>query len=234
MPDVAERVFPVERLPLAEKYAAWLADAGVVRGLIGPREVPRLWDRHILNCAALATALPHSGTVADVGSGAGLPGLVVAIARPALQVTLIEPLLRRTTFLAEVVEDLGLDNVEVVRGRADALHGARTFDVVTSRAVAPLGRLLEWSMPLVAPTGALVAMKGSSVADEIAEAQPVLDRLGCSSPEITELGVGVLDSTTVCLRVAWADPARVSSPSARRPAGSTKKKRQQRDRRHHA
>jgi len=230
-PEVARRVFPLERLPLAERYAGWLADAGVVRGLIGPREVPRLWDRHILNSAVLADALPESGTVADIGSGAGLPGLVVALARPRLQVTLVEPLLRRTTFLSEVVGDLGLDNVEVVRGRADALHGARVFVVVTSRAVAPLGRLLEWSMPLVAPEGALVAMKGSAAAAEVAEAGPVLERLGCSSPVVSELGGGVLQSTTVCVRVAWADPATVSWPPARRPADAAKKKRKQRNRR---
>src|SRR5580765_961510 len=165
-PLEARGVFAVERLPLAERYAGWLADSGVVRGLIGPREVPRLWERHLMNCAALAAVLPESATVADVGSGAGLPGLVLAIARPDLQVTLIEPLLRRTTFLEEVSADLGLSNVEVVRGRADALHGARTFDVVTSRAVAPLGRLLEWSMPLVDATGSMIAMKGSSAAEE--------------------------------------------------------------------
>ena len=234
MPDAARRDFVAERLPLAERYADWLADAGVVRGLIGPREVPRLWDRHILNCAVLAEALPEQGSVADIGSGAGLPGLVVAIARPSLRVTLVEPLLRRTTFLAEVVADLGLSNVEVVRGRADVLHGARVFDAVTSRAVAPLGRLLTWSMPLVAPSGALVAMKGSSVHEEIEEARPVLTGLGCAEPEVSELGAGLLESTTVCLRVAWADPATVSLPSARRPGGSTKKKRRQRDRRRDA
>ena len=231
LPDAAGRVFPVERLALAERYAGWLADAGVVRGLIGPREVPRLWDRHILNCGALATVLPQHGTVADIGSGAGLPGLVVAIARPGLAVTLIEPLLRRTTFLAEVVEDLGLANVEVVRGRADALHGRRVFDVVTSRAVAPLGRLLEWSMPLVAPDGTLVAMKGSSVSGEVEDARPVLARLGCAEPVVTEIGADVLASPTTCLEVAWADPATVSLPPARRPVGSVRKKRAQRDRR---
>ncbi|MFI2707858.1 RsmG family class I SAM-dependent methyltransferase, partial [Nocardioides sp. CER28] len=123
---------------------------------------------------------------------------------------------------------------EVVRGRADALHGHRTFDVVTSRAVAPLGRLLEWSMPLVAPTGALVAMKGSGIAAEIEEARPVLDKLGCAEPSISELGSGLVESTTLCVRVAWADPAKVSLPSARRPTGSAKKKRRQRDRRRNA
>jgi 16S rRNA (guanine527-N7)-methyltransferase len=233
-PEAAQLVFPPDRAPLAERYAAWLADAGVVRGLIGPREVPRLWDRHILNCAVLADALPASGTVVDIGSGAGLPGVVLAIARPELQVTLVEPLLRRTVFLTEVVADLGLANVEVVRGRAEALHGQRAFDAVTSRAVAPLGRLLEWSMPLVRPSGALVAMKGASVREEIEEARPVLGRLGCADPEVRELGAGVLASPTVCLRVAWADPAQVSWPPARRPEGSARRRRKQRDRRRDA
>ena len=158
-------MFSSGRLPLAERYAELLATDGVVRGLIGPREAPRLWERHLVNCALLADLVPRDSTVCDIGSGAGLPGLVLAIARPDLRVTLVEPLLRRTTFLEEVVADLGLDHVEVVRGRAESLHGRRRFDVVTSRAVAPLGRLLDWSMPLVAPTGALVAMKGSSVAE---------------------------------------------------------------------
>lgn len=216
---MARRVFGSERLALAERYAQWLADAGVVRGLIGPREVPRLWDRHVLNCAVLSEAVPADASVADIGSGAGLPGLVLAVARPDLRITLIEPLLRRTTFLEEVVADLGLAHVEVVRGRADALHGQRTFDVVTSRAVAPLGRLLEWSMPLVAPTGAMVALKGGSVAEEIEEARADLDRWGCAEPEVLALGDGVLVSTTAALRVAWADPARVSWPSVR--PGST-------------
>ena len=219
-PASARRVFSSERLPLAERYAAWLADAGVVRGLIGPREVPRLWDRHLLNCAVLGDLLPEGATVGDIGSGAGLPGLVLAIARPDLQLTLIEPLLRRTAFLEEVVADLELDNVEVIRGRADALHGKRGFDVVTSRAVAPLTRLLDWSMPLVVPTGALVAMKGSSVESEVAEAAGVLERWRCAPPSVHVLGERDLDSTTTAVRVAWADPAQVSWPPV--PAGATK------------
>ena len=144
-------MFASDRLPLAVAYADLLATEGVVRGLIGPREAPRLWDRHLLNCAVLGEAVPQDATVCDIGSGAGLPGLVLAIARPDLRVTLVEPLLRRTTFLEEVVSALSLPHVEVVRGRADDLHGVRTFDVVTSRAVAPLERLLQWSMPLVVP-----------------------------------------------------------------------------------
>lgn len=214
-PEVARRVFASERIPLAERYAGWLADAGVMRGLIGPREAARLWDRHLLNCAVLEELVPRGATVADIGSGAGLPGLVIAIARPDVRVTLVEPLLRRTTFLEEVVADLGLENVEVERGRADALHGTRAFDVVTSRAVAPLPRLLEWSMPLVAPSGALVAMKGSSAAAEVAEAGGTLSALGCAPPSLYVLGEGVLDSTTVAVRVVWSDLRKVGLPSAR-------------------
>lgn len=211
-------MFASERLTLAQRYAELLATDGVVRGLIGPREVPRLWDRHLVNCALLAELLPQGAEVCDIGSGAGLPGLVLAIARPDLQLTLVEPLLRRTTFLEEVVGDLGLHGVEVVRGRAESLHGSRRFAVVTSRAVAPLDRLLGWSMPLVEPTGALVAMKGSSVSDEIVAAAPLLRELGCATPEVHELGVDLAEaaglSTTLAVRVAWADPGRVSWPRA--------------------
>ena len=213
-PELARRVFSPARLPLAERYAALLATEGVVRGLIGPREAPRLWDRHLLNCAVLGELLPPDATVCDIGSGAGLPGLVLAVARPDLRITLVEPLLRRTTFLSEVVSDLGLEHVEVVRGRAEALHGQRRFDIVTSRAVAPLERLLGWSMPLVAPSGALVAMKGSSVSEEIAEAEPVLRRLGCTPPSVHTLGGELLSSPTVAVRVSGADPGRVSLPLA--------------------
>lgn len=224
-PAVARGVFASERLPVVERYAELLATDGVVRGLIGPREAPRLWDRHLVNCGLLAGEIPVGTTVCDIGSGAGLPGLVLAIARPDLQVTLVEPLLRRTVFLQEVVDALGLESVEVVRARADELHGARRFAVVTSRAVAPLERLLGWSMPLVEPTGELLAMKGSSVAEEIAAAGPELERWGCAAPEVRELGTiraGV--STTVVVRVAWADPGRVSWPLVAprrhgRPAG---------------
>lgn len=217
VPPEARGVFPSQRLELVERYADLLATDGIVRGLIGPREADRLWDRHLLNSAAVATLVPDGADLCDIGSGAGLPGVVIAIARPDVQVTLVEPLLRRTTFLEEVVETLALGNLEVVRGRAEALHGIRTFDVVTSRAVAPLPRLLAWSMPLVNRTGAMVAMKGSSVGDEIIEAEEVLTRLGCSAPEV--LQVGELSPTTL-LRVSWADPATVDSPSRRTGASS--------------
>jgi 16S rRNA (guanine527-N7)-methyltransferase len=224
-PESARGVFPQSRLPLAERFAELLATEGVVRGLIGPREAPRLWDRHLVNCALVAGEVPRDATVCDVGSGAGLPGLVLAIARPDLTVTLVEPLLRRTTFLEEVAAELGLDRVEVVRGRADALHGARSFDVVTSRAVAPLGRLLDWSMPLVRPQGALLAMKGSSASDEVEAARPTLERWGCAEPEVRLLGGSDGLSPTVVVRVAWADPGRVSWPLAASPMGGRSQQR---------
>ena len=202
-------MFASERLPLAERYTELLATEGVVRGLIGPREAPRLWDRHVLNSAVMADAVPEGASVCDIGTGAGLPGVVLAIARPDLTVTLVEPLLRRTTFLEEVVGELGLAHVRVVRGRADDLHDEETFDVVTSRAVAPLERLLTWSMPLVSATGALVAMKGRSIDDEIEVAAPVLARYRCGTPEVFEVGVGIVDPPTTLVRVPWADPARI-------------------------
>lgn len=214
-PDVARRVFASDRMVLAERYTELLATEGVLRGLIGPREAPRLWDRHVLNSAVLSEAIPDAAAVCDIGTGAGLPGLVLAIARPDLRVTVVEPLLRRTTFLDEVVEELGLSHVSVVRGRAEDLHGTETFDVVTSRAVAPLERLLGWSMPLVAATGALVAMKGRSVGDEIQDAQRFLHRWRCGVPEVFEVGIGVVDPPTTVVRVPWADPAQIGWPLAR-------------------
>lgn len=223
--EAARGVFGPDRLALAEEYAALLATEGVVRGLIGPREAPRLWDRHLLNCAVLSEAIPADVSVCDIGSGAGLPGLVLAIARPDLRITLVEPLLRRTTFLDEVVDQLALSGVTVVRGRAEEVKERHGFDVVTSRAVAPLERLLRWSMPLVAPHGALVAMKGSSVAEEIELARPTLRKLGCAEPEILTLGQESLVHSTHALRVAWADPSRVGLPVSRSPRESRRRRR---------
>lgn len=214
VPDEARGVFPLSRLALAERYVELLATEGVTRGLIGPRETPRLWTRHLMNCAWLGEWIPREASVCDVGSGAGLPGLVLAISRPDVRLTLVEPLLRRTTFLNEVVDALALDNVKVVRARADALHGRQQYDVVTSRAVAPLARLLEWSMPLVAARGAMVAMKGSSVEEEIGAATETLRRLGCAEPEVRTLGPAEAVSSTTAVRVSWADPTRVSWPLA--------------------
>lgn len=215
VPDVARRVFASDRVELAARYTELLATEGVVRGLIGPREAPKLWGRHVLNSAVVAEALPQDSRVCDIGTGAGLPGIVLAIARPDLEVTLVEPLLRRTTFLQEVVDELELGRVTVHRGRADDLHGERTYDVVTSRAVAPLDRLLEWSMPLVAADGSLVAMKGRSIQEEIAGARPVLERYRCAEPEVIAVGHDVVEPTTTLVRVRWADPSRIGWPLAR-------------------
>lgn len=209
-------------LPQAEAYAALLADDGVVRGLIGPREAPRLWERHLVNCALLGEAIEHDVDVCDIGSGAGLPGLVLAIARPDLRVTLVEPLLRRTTFLDEVVERLGLHNVEVVRARAEELHGTREFSVVTSRAVAPLARLLDWSMPLVRQGGALLAMKGASAADEVAEAAGALRRHGAGAVEVLTLGSGVIEPPTTVVRVEATRPSGLGWGAAPTPASSAR------------
>lgn len=228
-PDVARRVFPHASLAAAERYAELLATEGVLRGLIGPREAPRLWERHLLNCAVLGELLPQEASVCDIGSGAGLPGLVLAIARPDLRITLVEPLLRRATFLGEVATELELTGVEVIRQRADALHGARRFDVVTSRAVAPLARLLSWSMPLVAPQGALVAMKGSSIEEEIVDAAQTLAAFGCGVPEVRVLGEELLERGTTTVRVAWRDPAQVSWPPAAVPEATTTGRRQRKN-----
>jgi 16S rRNA (guanine527-N7)-methyltransferase len=199
-PDVARRVFS-DALPLAEAYADLLATEATVRGLIGPREVPRLWERHLMNCALITDLVPEGATVCDIGSGAGLPGLVMAIRRPDLTVTLVEPLFRRTTFLDEVVARLDLSGVIVVRARADALHGGQTFDVVTSRAVAPMARLSQWSLPLVRSGGAFLAMKGSSVQAEVDSAATIIRTEGGVLDGIVELGRDILDPPVRVVRV---------------------------------
>lgn len=208
-PELARKAFSSERLSLAERYTELLATVGVERGLIGPREAPRLWERHVLNCLAIGAAIPEGATVADLGSGAGLPGLVLAIGRPDLQITLVEPLLRRATFLNEVVAELGLRSVEVVRGRAEALHGTATFDVVTARALAPLPRLLVWAMPLVSMSGELIAMKGSSAQEEIQQSRAELKRLRCGEPRVETLAGPDGGSTATVVRVARGDKARI-------------------------
>ena len=184
-----------DRLEVVTRYAEILAGDGVERGMIGPREVPRLWDRHLLNSGVVLPRLPHAATVADVGSGAGLPGLVWAIGRPDLTVTLVEPLLRRTSFLDEVVAELGLENVRVLRARAEEVD--ETFDVVTARAVAALEKLAKWCMPLVAPGGVLLALKGRSAADEVQQAKRTLGRLGATATLIRTYGELEVPTTVV-------------------------------------
>lgn len=186
-----------DRLALAHKYTASLADAGVVRGLIGPREVPRLWERHVLNSAVIAERLPEGAQLADVGSGAGLPGIPVAIARADLSVTLIEPLLRRTVYLEEIVEELGLD-VEVLRARAEDVDA--TFEFVTARAVARLDKLARWCMPLVASGGSLLAMKGASAHEELNDCLPALKQLGAVSWSVDNYGPAESPTTVVEIR----------------------------------
>jgi 16S rRNA (guanine527-N7)-methyltransferase len=188
---------------VARQYHAALACVGVERGLIGPREVPRLWDRHILNCAVLGELIAEGAAVVDIGSGAGLPGIPLAIARPDLRVTLVEPLLRRTIFLAEFIEASGLD-VTVVRGRAEqpgVRKEAGGADVVTSRAVAPLGKLVQWSLPLVHDHGRMLALKGASVAEELERDHEELTRAGGGNAMVLECGVGIVSPPTVVLSV---------------------------------
>ena len=194
------------RAGLAHAFAGHLATSAVTRGLIGPRELPRLWTRHILNCGAVSSLVPAQARVADVGSGAGLPGVVIAVARPDVDVTLVEPLLRRVTWLEEVAADLGLTNVHVVRARAEELpKGA--WDVATARAVAPLDKLTRWCMPLVRAGGLMLAIKGRTAADELAAAENTLRRSGASAWRVLELGGDVLDDPTVVVEVRKAETA---------------------------
>lgn len=191
-----------DRLAVMTAYVGLLATTATEWGLVGPREVPRLWERHVLNCAVVEQLVPRGAAVADLGSGAGLPGLVLAIARPDLRVTLIEPLLRRARFLEQAVADLGLDAVQVRRARAEELVGrVDPFDVVTARAVAPLGRLAGWALPLLRPGGVLLALKGSTAMAEVAEQRSEVERYGASAIEVLSVGSGVVDPPTTVVRV---------------------------------
>lgn len=197
----AQRLFG-DRLALAERYVAHLASSGIVRGLVGPREAPRLWGRHVLNCAVVEQCVPEGVRVADVGSGAGLPGLCLALARPDLQLTLVEPLERRVQWLDEVVADLGLTNVRVLRARAEhAKEQVGEVDVVTARAVSALVGLLDITLPLLRGRGELLALKGRSAADELAKAQKKLHRYGARSTEILTVGTDLLAEPTTVVRV---------------------------------
>ncbi len=229
VPDEASGVFP-HGLDLVERYVALLAGPGRDRGLMGPREVPRLWERHVLNCAVVTDLIEWNQSVCDLGSGAGLPGIALALRRPDLRITLVEPLLRRATFLSEVVDELELDHVEVVRSRGEDLHGIREFDVVTSRAVAPLDTLLGWSLPLTRVGGHVLALKGASAAEELAAVAGILPGLGAEHPEVLLVGESLLLSPTTVLRVEagpwrpirWEDPRKKGATRAprRRSGGS--------------
>lgn len=196
----ADQIFG-DRLSLAERYVEHLASSGIERGLIGPREVSRLWERHVLNCAVIEELIDFNTKVADVGSGAGLPGLCLAIARPDLQLTLIEPLERRVIWLREVVEDLDLDNVEIIRSRAEQVIGQVDVDYVTARAVSALVGLLDITLPLLHGTGQLIALKGRTAADELKKASKKLSKFGARETEILIVGENLLEEPTTVVRI---------------------------------
>lgn len=211
-----------DRMPLAEQFAAILADTGVSHGLIGPREVPRLWERHLLNCAVIADAFPREARLIDVGSGAGLPGVVLAIVRPDLEVHLVEPMLRRTQWLEGVVADLGLASVTVHRGRAEEFVGVLAAPYVTARAVARLDKLARWCVPLLEPQGVLVAMKGRSAATELEEDRKGLQRLGLTDAVVTEHTSALLEEPVLTVDLRFA-PKPARTKAARREGARSSK-----------
>ena len=198
VPHSASIVFG-SALPVAMRFAGILATRGVKQGLIGPREVPRLWDRHLLNCAVVAELIDgRCGTLVDIGSGAGLPGLALAMVLPDVAVTLLEPMERRCRFLEECVTDLGLANATVLRARAE--DAAVKADVATARAVAPLPRLAELAVGVVRPGGMVLAIKGRTAARELADARPVLRRIGARGAEVVRAGQGKVGPATTVVR----------------------------------
>jgi 16S rRNA (guanine527-N7)-methyltransferase len=228
-PEQAPEVFG-DRFADAVRYAELLAEAGVQRGLIGPREVPRLWERHLLNCAVLSEVVPEGVSVCDVGSGAGLPGIPLALVREDLKITLLEPLLRRTNFLTEVVELLGLDHVTVVRGRAEEVMGKLPpVHVVTARAVAPLDRLAAWGIPLLRPYGEMLALKGDTAEEELKSAATALTKLGAVQTSILHVGEGVVDPLSTVVRVEVGEsPGGVRFAAKRAKAARTGRTRRRR------
>ena len=196
-PAVAAEIFG-DRIDLARRFTAALGEYGEERGLIGPLEPPRLWTRHVLNSAVIAPLF--SGRVADIGSGAGLPGLVLAIARPEVEWILIEPMERRVAWLTEQVDALGLENVEVLRARAEDWKRGPILDAVTARAVSALRTLLPLTAPMVRPGGELVLLKGASAATEIEGAQKQLRKYGITDARVEVVGEGLLDEPTRVVR----------------------------------
>lgn len=208
-PDPAEKLFG-DRLALARRFSEHLATSGVERGLIGPREAPRIWDRHVLNCAVVAELVPDGARVVDVGSGAGLPGIPLALARPDLGMVLVEPLARRVEWLRDVIADLGLE-IDVERGRAEESTVRRRWegaDVVTSRAVAPLHRLAGWCLPLLRRDGTMLAVKGASAPEEISRDAAAVQRLGGGTPRILRCGSGIVDPPSTVVAIERVDHPR--------------------------
>lgn len=197
-PSVAVELFG-DRIELARRYTADLARRGEELGLIGPLELPRLWSRHILNCALVAPLL-KPGRVGDVGSGAGLPGLVLAIARPDAHLVLIEPMERRVEWLSSEAEELGLENVTVLRARAEEARPQPLLDQVTARAVSALSKLIPITAPLVRAGGELILMKGERVADEVVAAEKAIRKARLSKAEVLVLGAGIAPEVTRVFR----------------------------------
>ncbi|WP_084622330.1 16S rRNA (guanine(527)-N(7))-methyltransferase RsmG [Demequina oxidasica] len=185
-----------DSLGRVRSFAELLADQGILRGLIGPRELTRIWERHILNSAALAPFLPD-GTLVDVGSGAGLPGMVLAAMEPSRPVVLVEPMERRTAWLFEAAEITGIDNVTVVRGRAEEVSDVVEADVITARAVASIDKLVKWCAPLLSPTGQMVFLKGRSAPEELERAKYVLRKHGLQGAVHSAPTIAGVDATTV-------------------------------------
>jgi 16S rRNA (guanine527-N7)-methyltransferase len=204
-----------EYLPAVTRYAELLSGAGIERGLLGPAEAARIWDRHLLNCVAIAGLVPKKCTLVDVGSGAGLPGIVLAILRPVARVTLLEPLARRVAFLEECVADLGLANTQVLRGRAEEVAGQLAADVVTARAVAPLDRLAALSVGLLRPGGKVIAIKGDAAEAELARARPVMARIGITDARVSH--VGSADGKASATVVTFSAPERRIAEHSGRP-----------------
>jgi 16S rRNA (guanine527-N7)-methyltransferase len=199
-PGAAREVFG-PALGTACRYVELLAGAGVERGLLGPREVPRLWARHVLNSAAVASLVPRQGTLVDLGSGAGLPGIVLAILLPGVSVTLLERMGRRAAFLRECVAELSLRNAEVVQAQAAEVTGKITADVVTARAVAPLVTLAPMMLGLLRPGGLALAVKGQGADAEVAAASRVLRRLRVAEVTVVRAGGGKVDPAATVVRM---------------------------------
>lgn len=184
VPPVGTEEYFGAAYPLAQRYAEHLATTGIEWGLIGPREIDRLWTRHILNCAVVAEYIEDGDVVGDVGSGAGLPGIPIALLRPEAKVVLIEPMERRVEWLRMVIDDLGLENVRIVRARVEELVDEEMFSVVTARAVKAMTTLIEWTHEVIGPEGRILALKGASVEAELAKTKKMLKRYRLSQPQI--------------------------------------------------
>lgn len=182
-------------------FAQMLVDEGETRGLIGPRELPRLWSRHLVNSAAIVPFVPMNAQMLDVGSGAGFPGMVVAIMRPDVDVHLVEPMLRRIEWLADVVEELGLDNVTLHHKRAEELHGQGKADIVTSRAVANLSKLIPITLPLVRGGGSLLALKGRKAQEEVDQARKLFKKFGVAKALVHEVPSVMEDESTMVVEL---------------------------------